>query len=38
MLDAHSGEISKMVYFENDKLMVTGSADRSLKVIENSRD
>jgi len=32
MLDAHSGEVSKMMYFEDDKLLVTGSADRSIKV------
>jgi len=32
MLDAHNGEVSKMMYFEDEKMLVTGSTDRSIKV------
>lgn len=32
MLDAHEGEVNKMSYIENQKMLITAGDDRAIKV------
>jgi hypothetical protein len=34
MLDAHEGEVNKMIYIENQKTLITAGDDRSIRVRE----